>query len=418
MSVLVWRCPERAEKKLTLQANQVLVIGRSSASDITLDDDGISREHARLHVGSTTVEVEDLDSSNGTFLSGKRIKRAAWPPGVKLKIGDCTLELLGTPADDIASVPTQVLGARVKERAQKMQARTKNFITRHWRGEYSLARSIFLHTFLFSAVFAFIVANITEPVAAEASPNGRIVFATVILLASLLLLAWQVVGIFRSLRGAKKRGAWLISRILGWGLLALMVLGIPFTLYEYSVTWRALRAIETGEDSGGRTAYRFRVDQNVLYFEGEVVWPIVHDFAEQLRNNPQVDTIVLKSPGGDTTAGRRVADQLYARNFTTFVTEGCASACTLIFAGGKRRAVGEQGQLGFHATSVILMDPMMTRLMNSFTFRHDSLNAETYRRAGISEPFIERAINTPSTDLWVPPHQVLINEGVIHEVVQ
>jgi S-ribosylhomocysteine lyase LuxS involved in autoinducer biosynthesis len=64
------------------------------------------------------------------------------------------------------------------------------------------------------------------------------------------------------------------------------------------------------------------------------------------------------------------------------------------------------------------MDAMMTRIMNSFTFRHDALNADTYRRAGISEDFVQRAISTPSTDLWVPPHDVLVQAGVVHEILQ
>ena len=98
--------------------------------------------------------------------------------------------------------------------------------------------------------------------------------------------------------------------------------------------------------------------------------------------------------------------------------ETCASSCTLIYAGGRHRAISSSGQLGFHASAFILMDPMMTRIMNALTFRSDALNAEYYRRAGFDEAFVERAVTTPSTDLWVPPQDVLLQAGVVHEVLQ
>ena len=60
----------------------------------------------------------------------------------------------------------------------------------------------------------------------------------------------------------------------------------------------------------------------------------------------------------------------------------------------------------------------MTRVMNSFTFRHDRHNAAYYRRAGISEPFIQRAISTPSRDLWVPTHQQLRDNGVVTQIIR
>ena len=83
---------------------------------------------------------------------------------------------------------------------------------RHWRGGYSLGRSIFINTILLSFIFSIVVANLAEEVAADSSPSMRLVFVTVVFLLGLAILVWQIVGDWRSVRGAKARGAGRISR--------------------------------------------------------------------------------------------------------------------------------------------------------------------------------------------------------------
>lgn len=51
-----------------------MVIGRGQDSDLMLEVDEVSRRHAALEVGQAGVTVEDLDSSNGTFVNGERIR--------------------------------------------------------------------------------------------------------------------------------------------------------------------------------------------------------------------------------------------------------------------------------------------------------------------------------------------------------
>jgi DNA-binding NtrC family response regulator len=51
-----------------LLAGKPLVIGRAEGVDIRVDAAGVSRRHARFHLGPP-LEVEDLESSNGTFVS-------------------------------------------------------------------------------------------------------------------------------------------------------------------------------------------------------------------------------------------------------------------------------------------------------------------------------------------------------------
>ena len=48
-------------------------VGRDPACDIFLDDRGVSRQHARLRPLDYGVEVEDLGSTNGSFINGQRV---------------------------------------------------------------------------------------------------------------------------------------------------------------------------------------------------------------------------------------------------------------------------------------------------------------------------------------------------------
>ncbi|BCS32193.1 hypothetical protein TBR22_A14030 [Luteitalea sp. TBR-22] len=54
-------------------ADGTYVIGRDPRSDVWVDASGVSRRHARLLVRDGEATVEDLDSSNGTFVRGERV---------------------------------------------------------------------------------------------------------------------------------------------------------------------------------------------------------------------------------------------------------------------------------------------------------------------------------------------------------
>jgi len=57
------------------------VIGRAAESDISIGEAGLSRAHARLRPTLDGLEIEDLRSTNGTFLNGQRVTSAIARPG-------------------------------------------------------------------------------------------------------------------------------------------------------------------------------------------------------------------------------------------------------------------------------------------------------------------------------------------------
>lgn len=78
-----------------LQAAETL-IGRNPTTDITLLDEGISREHALILFddADATFVVEDLQSTNGTKVNGKRVRSATLSPGDEIQIGRTRFEFI------------------------------------------------------------------------------------------------------------------------------------------------------------------------------------------------------------------------------------------------------------------------------------------------------------------------------------
>ena len=71
-----------------------LTIGRSSESGLVIRDDYTSTHHARLMLWNDQWVVQDLDSTNGTFLDGVRVTLPTpVPPNVPVTIGTTTFEL-------------------------------------------------------------------------------------------------------------------------------------------------------------------------------------------------------------------------------------------------------------------------------------------------------------------------------------
>jgi pSer/pThr/pTyr-binding forkhead associated (FHA) protein len=64
---------EAGSQRTALPRGGVVTIGRGDSADIKIDDGSISRTHAAIHVRNT-LQLEDLGSSNGTFLHGARLE--------------------------------------------------------------------------------------------------------------------------------------------------------------------------------------------------------------------------------------------------------------------------------------------------------------------------------------------------------
>jgi hypothetical protein len=81
-----------------IAADKQILIGRSSDLDMVLVEDMVSRKHARIAMQGDQIWIEDLGSTNGTFVNGEKIKRARLKEGDRVLIGTSILKLIAGDA--------------------------------------------------------------------------------------------------------------------------------------------------------------------------------------------------------------------------------------------------------------------------------------------------------------------------------
>ncbi len=77
-----------------LRPNREIVIGRSSDLDMVLVEDMVSRKHAKITTTDAHVIIQDLGSTNGTFVNGEKIKKARLKEGDRILVGTSILKLI------------------------------------------------------------------------------------------------------------------------------------------------------------------------------------------------------------------------------------------------------------------------------------------------------------------------------------
>jgi diguanylate cyclase (GGDEF)-like protein len=68
-----------------------VVMGRAAEANIRLEDDGVSRRHAKICQQDGEVWVEDMKSANGTIVNGQTVQRAVLRDGDKIQMGSTTI---------------------------------------------------------------------------------------------------------------------------------------------------------------------------------------------------------------------------------------------------------------------------------------------------------------------------------------
>jgi pSer/pThr/pTyr-binding forkhead associated (FHA) protein len=70
-----------------LAAGAIKTIGRATPADFVVDAALVSRLHCRLTAGDDRIHIEDLKSTNGTFVNDARVERASVGDGDRLRVG-------------------------------------------------------------------------------------------------------------------------------------------------------------------------------------------------------------------------------------------------------------------------------------------------------------------------------------------
>jgi DNA-binding NtrC family response regulator len=89
ISLLVYH--REGAQMVQLRPEASVVVGRAAPSDVTVPDSSLSRQHVRFTAVDGEVVAEDLGSTNGTFVGGARVERAALKAGDEVSLGAVTV---------------------------------------------------------------------------------------------------------------------------------------------------------------------------------------------------------------------------------------------------------------------------------------------------------------------------------------
>lgn len=107
MQVVLVMFRSDGERRSFSLTHDVTVVGRREDCDLRIPLGDVSRKHCRIIKEGDTLRVEDMGSSNGTFVNGRRIQEAVLSPGDNLQIGPVTfiVQIDGVPADENIQPP-------------------------------------------------------------------------------------------------------------------------------------------------------------------------------------------------------------------------------------------------------------------------------------------------------------------------
>src|SRR5215470_17851966 len=78
-----------------LRMDREIVIGRSSDLDMVLVEDMVSRKHAKITTTTGHIVIQDMGSTNGTFVNGEKIRKSRLKEGDRILIGTSIIKLVG-----------------------------------------------------------------------------------------------------------------------------------------------------------------------------------------------------------------------------------------------------------------------------------------------------------------------------------
>jgi GYF domain 2 len=300
--------------------------------------------------------------------------------------------------------------------ASKLRRRC-NFIAMNWRGEFSLVTSYWLFGFLGNLFAGALALAVVAAFQSDGGYRPLAIFSTILLVwvAVIATAVWQTVGVWRSAdRHIEARA--LLGKKSPWARVA--KLAVFFGVIRLAGTFLSSgwpQLLETGRmtflDDPDIPAYSIRVMRNGTEAEiaGGFKYGLTDDFVRILNASRQIKVVHLDSPGGRIGEAEKLNRIIRGKNLDTYVSSRCMSACTVAFAGGGHRILRRGAVLGFHAPSF----PGMSReeLADASQIQRDIFAA-----AGFDRSFVDRALSTPSTELWRPTFSELLQARAITAV--
>jgi len=106
MAVLIVVAGDERGREVVLPQTGELVIGRA-LGDVNFSDGRLSRKHCSLCKGSDGYMIKDLDSTNGVFVNGQRVRESILKLGDKVRLGYTVFEFQDGNAGDLPSLDVE-----------------------------------------------------------------------------------------------------------------------------------------------------------------------------------------------------------------------------------------------------------------------------------------------------------------------
>jgi len=277
---------------------------------------------------------------------------------------------------------------------------------KHLRGDYSLARSYWVHTVMLGWSLAFIGVFALDAIG-ERYAIRHLSMAVLAFEAGLILAwVWSLVGTWMS----------ALKHLFGggskfWAIVTLLMLAVGAfaTIKEVSTMGQFLR--EHWETAKGRQptdgfAIQLVDGGRVVDFTGGINEGAASALDKIVADAAKVTIVRLDSPGGWLREGGRMAEVVRRYGLSTRVENECFSSCTLVLLAGLDRTTGPDALVGFHRGRPIGQSKRPTEPASDE-------EAAYYLRAGLSKALVQRILSTPNDDMWIPTRRELLKAEVL-----
>ena len=284
-----------------------------------------------------------------------------------------------------------------------------NYIRHHWRGDLSLGISFWINLVVIGAALVGAEFLIKRPFV-DHPQNFFYATAFCFLLFRVVVYPWQAMGVLRSCERALseyKNVIWIRSAQL------IAVFGIIVVFLDGLDLVRILVNLKQPEIVDARMQKQYSLtlrNSTTIQLQGSLDPGITQELRQLLDQHPGITGIILNSDGGRVYEARGLAAVAMNHGLTTYSFKRCYSACTIAFAGGDKRILGSNAELGFHRYKLTTVLPVIDaerELKKDFQF---------YKDRGIDTTFLEKILHMPDTSIWVPGKDVLLQAGVIHAI--
>jgi len=183
----------------------------------------------------------------------------------------------------------------------------------------------------------------------------------------------------------------------------------------------------------------FSIEKDYLLYDTEnnldvteIDWGHEDDLLKILKENKDIQTIMLNSGGGLISVANEMADLVIDAGLDTIVEGICESACVTIFLAGKNRKLELGGKIGFHSSWWSAEDMQKfyedekehEGWKSPFEFAswlYEDTQAEIYQEfeylleRGVKPNFAIQTLKSGADGMWYPRRKQLLDGGIITE---